>query len=369
MSRSCALFRNGRYELISLLLQRHSIRKFMVASQFLQVLKCFEPPNGMREEVSTEAPVPCPFWKVLTVQVSVSHHSSSKSSSMQSGKRPTLQRRSEKAGNRRLDLVSGNLPLCLEREMPALTQNSKTALSEDEAAVNHLLPESNPTSGPSFPTIPFEEDFAASSSATVPPPKSIFAPDFRHLQNPDRQDSASSSSGAWSTVATPGLRDEDDGQSSLLATAATISRDVSPEAIGREIIDVDADQGEPVKKGVRFAGPDGAPLSPASTLLTLDSYAAPEGPPPSERDTSPTTAKAPSVPAIMSNTQPAPSAPYLPHPAPGGLSSAPQPPLQLNYVTPRAIPPPPPQSLDSKAIESCQKHAKWAISALDYEDL
>lgn len=32
---------------------RATIRKFVVAAQFMEVLRCFEPPNGMRDEVRT----------------------------------------------------------------------------------------------------------------------------------------------------------------------------------------------------------------------------------------------------------------------------------------------------------------------------
>jgi hypothetical protein len=32
---------------------RATIRKFVVAAQFMEVLRCFESPNGMRDEVRT----------------------------------------------------------------------------------------------------------------------------------------------------------------------------------------------------------------------------------------------------------------------------------------------------------------------------
>ena len=35
---------------------RATIRKFVVAAQFMDVLRCFDPPNGMRDEVNPGAP-------------------------------------------------------------------------------------------------------------------------------------------------------------------------------------------------------------------------------------------------------------------------------------------------------------------------
>jgi vacuolar protein sorting-associated protein VTA1 len=115
---------------------------------------------------------------------------------------------------------------------------------------------------------------------------------------------------------------------------------------------------------------DGAPLSPGATVVSLDSYVAPDAPPPSafddsgETDTTPTDEK----PEDESKTLNLPSTPVSLPVAPT-IPSAP-PPTPHQQPPPSAPPPPTyPTELDSKSIERCQKHARWAISALDYEDL
>jgi len=190
---------------------------------------------------------------------------------------------------------------------------------------------------------------------------------------PARHDSTGS--GAWSTAATPGVRDEDESRDGLAGIntgeSETKAAPVRPSGDHDEKVsrrDSNAD-----KKNVRFAGPDGVPLSPAATFVSMDSYVAPLGPPPTilsddddgNRATSPASVASkpigrqfksndvdsdgPSAPLKTLFVDKTPSAPL---PSPEAVATAPA-----------------PVQLDSKAIERCQKHCKWAISALDYEDL
>lgn len=199
---------------------------------------------------------------------------------------------------------------------------------------------------------------------------------------PDRQDSMGS--GAWSTAATPGVREEDEIRDGLSLAGGVHSTD--PVTTSPSDGENDNTERETIvdKKNVRFAGPDGVPLSPATTFVSMDSYVAPHGPPPTvfsdpdEATTKGTTStsetRAPedgtrdkstvdpgaaqrkaNLPIIRST----PSAPVKPAAAPIA-PSAPLPSPELRA---------PVASLDTKSIERCQKHCKWAISALDYEDL
>jgi vacuolar protein sorting-associated protein VTA1 len=183
----------------------------------------------------------------------------------------------------------------------------------------------------------------------------------------------SSGSGAWSTAATPGVRDEDESRDGL-GSGAVSRPNADAVATGPS-----KDEGEtPSRRGpnadrknVRFAGPDGVPLSPAETFVSMDSYVAPLGPPPT----------------VLGEDDAGKQIPSVPKPTPGGTETRietsdvpkdlPSTPMKMPLVdkTPPAPPPSPPAAtpavvqLDTKSIERCQKHCKWAISALDYEDL
>jgi vacuolar protein sorting-associated protein VTA1 len=204
------------------------------------------------------------------------------------------------------------------------------------------------------------------------------------LHAPVRQNSIGS--GAWSTVATPGLREENDVEMAFAGA--------TPDDPPRSGMDLDKSQGDKPtdspsqRKNVRFAGPDGAPLSPAGTFVSLDSYVSPGGPPPTvfgdlnEKQGANTSGMTgtfmddesrdeASAPTIAVTGKPLPSAPSL-IPSPStqterGVASAVVPTPTANTVftasTNEVI------NLDSKSIEICQKHCKWAISALDYEDM
>lgn len=221
------------------------------------------------------------------------------------------------------------------------------------------------------------------------------------LQTPPQN--LSFGSGAWSTVATPGLAENDDEERhfDIGPSAPPLTPPLRPTSANG--------------KNVRFMGPDGAPLSPATTHMTVDSYDAPPGPPPSSFESPRTSPKLPS--ASIPPPQPRPrddsSSSNQSRSAINGTASvgtrlngnAPHRP-RVDSATTRpsnsanaAVPPPPPPSLVSypshpppvaqsyglglispstasgsaaptrKQIDESQKHAKWAISALDFDDI
>jgi len=236
------------------------------------------------------------------------------------------------------------------------------------------------------------------------------------LHTPPRNQSFGS--GAWSTVATPGLADNDDEEQhfdlgpSAPPLTPPITRSMSAD-----------------RKNVRFMGPDGAPLSPATTHISLDSYDAPPAPPSSTFGSSPVPAKPIPPPketrsagnssSSLDATRPPSNGDGrsgshgLAPPSnrgrtngtnhanrPGGDAASRSNGVAIPHIPPSvAVPPPPPPSLVSypshpppvaqpygrgltsphpqsaptaptqKQIDQTQKHAKWAISALDFDDI
>lgn len=227
-----------------------------------------------------------------------------------------------------------------------------------------------------------------------------------NLRTPGRTDSFPSS-GAWSTVATPGVAD-DDGKEKRF----DLNRPSPPSPSAPPLDPAQEPRSPGDKKNVRFAGPDGAPLSPAHTHMTFDSYDAPTAPPPSNAysptEPSASTGNAASN-GASSSSDPAgqtrgnssssssrtntngngngngfnqtPHSGVLPPPPPPSLASAPKIPppvaqphgLGLSSPLPSAQPVPisavPSAPPTRKQIEQTQKHAKWAISALEFDDV
>ena len=219
------------------------------------------------------------------------------------------------------------------------------------------------------------------------------------------------SSGAWSTLATPGLADEDEGRYFDLKPSAP---PLTPPVARSQSAD---------RRNVRFMGPDGAPLSPATTHITVDSYEAPPGPPPSTFASSSTSSPSPAPPsppakdkrprvdssAFKDDVRPPVAGndrhgPVRSSSTIGGINARPRgdSDSRVNGTSASpfppsvAVPPPPPPSLVSypsqpphsvtpyglgltapphsaaptrKQIDQTQKHAKWAISALDFDDI
>lgn len=222
---------------------------------------------------------------------------------------------------------------------------------------------SPPSAFPSLPDAPSSPKSETATTDLPPPPP------------PTRQDSAQS--GTWSTVATPGVKESDDAEDAFhipsVLTTIDGPRARRPSAGG---LRQERPEGHE-KKGVRFAGPDGAPLSPSATVVTLDSYMAPDAPPSSAfegpEDVEEQTPVSPSPAVDTAPDEPPslhlPSAPASMPAAQPILPSAPTTSARSQPIPTAPAEPEYPSSLDSKSIEKCQKHARWAISALDYEDL
>lgn len=232
-------------------------------------------------------------------------------------------------------------------------------------------------------------------------------------------ESQNSGSGAWSTVATPGLPDDENAQVHFNLSRTEIP---SSDTLGRPPEE---------RKSVKFMGPDGAPLSPASTHNTVSSYDAPPPPPPTHIASPVAPSKPPasarSVPVVgnppdgrprgdssastrsndrhnqpgthtsdvsahdaaLGTTSPKPktaptsdtrtstvsSSINVPPAPPPSLASAPTLPSPLHpqshglgLTSPPVSLAPTPKSLSSREVEQTQKHAKWAISALEFDD-
>jgi vacuolar protein sorting-associated protein VTA1 len=205
------------------------------------------------------------------------------------------------------------------------------------------------------------------------------------LNTPRR--TGSRTSGAWSTVATPGVADENGKEKRF-----DLQQDGSPPT---RALDQEEEQKSPGdRKNVRFAGPDGAPLSPARTHITVDSYDTPDAPPPTTTSSSPSTPTPPyssqSGNGSGSNGQGESSSSSYPSAGPitpkethyaqaTSLATAPSMPpavaqphgLGLSSPPPSAPPMPALTSAPPtrKQVEQTQKHARWAISALEFDDI
>ena len=204
-------------------------------------------------------------------------------------------------------------------------------------------------------------------------------------------------SGAWSTVATPGVADEEGREKRFDLSKGSELPSAPP-------LSPKSPNGDRDRKNVRFAGPDGAPLSPAQTHITVDSYDTPDAPPPTTATSSPTTPMPPAnfrIPGSSSSSDPSSrvrgdSTSSSSRPSNGGgngngngvsFPSAPPPSLATAPSAPPVVPQPhglglssPPPSappmpaLNSapptrKQVEQTQKHARWAISALEFDDI
>jgi vacuolar protein sorting-associated protein VTA1 len=273
------------------------------------------------------------------------------------------------------------------------------------------LPSDNPgisttTARGSFSSTTRPTALDPSSSATTPRASPSHARiDLPHI-NTERDvplPLRGNSSGVWSTVATPGVTDAGDDERNFdfqpVAGTSSASRRASAIQPAVEARDASAS----TSRNVRFTGPDGAPLSPSESFVEPRSYPEPSAPPPTVFEDSPS-----------AGTSALPSAPPLPPSGrPRGSSNATQPvgsatvgngnasgtsPRRTSTsrsavpdthglgLTPTAVPTPPlprqapsaptpvpvpsaPVALTRKQTEQIQKHARWAISALDYDDV
>ncbi|KAL7421390.1 hypothetical protein Q5752_004275 [Cryptotrichosporon argae] len=319
---------------------KSTIRKFVVAGQFIEVLKCFESvPLG--EEM--EQKLQYARWKAADL-----------SKALREGRQPTPGPPVEEA------LEAASPFPSVSTELPS-------------------IPSTTPASPPARPTV-----ISPRPTPLRPQPDLPALNTLDVHRTPPRQNSMNSS-GAWSTLATPGLPD-DDGESRLTYDPVGTPPTVTTPKLG-----------EAEKKNVRFMGPDGAPLSPAQTMVSVETFDEPIAPPPTIASSSPKQPSAPlppPAPAVIrprSNsasfgsgaqtngiaTVPAahvrPSPPAVVSPP---LAAAPRPPVTtqphgLGLTSPAVAtlaPAPTPTKLSRKEIDQTQKHARWAISALDYDD-
>ncbi|KAK4683801.1 hypothetical protein P7C73_g6423, partial [Tremellales sp. Uapishka_1] len=318
---------------------KNTIRKFVVAGQFIEVLGCFD--GGIREDMKEKYNYA--KWKAADL-----------AKALREGRTP----------------VPGP-PLQETEDFPPIPSSSP---SQGNSSDRQL---------PSPPT--HRGSFSSITRPSVPPP--LISPRPSPLQkqnlsqlpgsNSSSQDnlrtpvrSHSQGSGVWSTVATPGLPDDEDGEKRFDLKTRRPSVTVTPSPpIGP--------LGEsPEKKNVRFMGPDGAPLSPAQTILTVDSYDTPDAPPPTLLGTDSPPKINPVKVRRESNSSS--SRPIPPNPARSTMPPPPPPPSLASYPTQPPVHPQPnglgltspaPAPPTRKQMEQSQKHARFAISALDYDDI
>ncbi|WVQ81239.1 hypothetical protein IAT38_003361 [Cryptococcus sp. DSM 104549] len=277
-----------------------TIRKFVVAGQFIEVLRCFE--HGMTEEM--EQKLQYARWKAADG-----------AKALREGRTP----------------VSGPpVPENDSAAFPVLPGGSPGGGSSQL----HQSPPSHPSGAPGPGGSSARGSFSSSTLPPAPsppvlsprpspglsartnmPPVDHHSHSHQHISQqhtPVRSPGGleKSGSGAWSTVATPGLPDDETEELHFdlnrpQVVMPSVSVGTPPE--GRSPL-ASAGAGSGEKRNVRFMGPDGAPLSPASTHITVESYDAPPAPPPTDFASSPGPSAAP---------LPQPSAPVL-APAPSG---------------------------------------------------
>lgn len=409
----------------SLTSNRATIRKFVVAGQFIEILRCFE--NGMTEEVG-----------YTRDRIGLFSHTIHVAFSDQVQMEQKLQYARWKAADGAKALREGRTPSSGPREWATVIcrpiTDTRPAIPEETEDPFPSIPSEPPSTSSSSPPKDGRGSFSSSTRPTIPPqpspngsgsasmpsprPSPAHVPQRTNLPSIDTtprpeartpKRTHSSTSVAWSTVATPGLADDDDDRQFNLPPSK-----VQPSAPTEYDLTPTGSRSSGEKKNVRFMGPDGAPLSPAQTVLTVDSYDTPDAPPPSTfspaadspkrapmgvpiatdsatangrpRGDSSSSMTRPSVPqaggqpstlrpqgngrsrgdSISRNTNP------VPPPPPPSLASYPsQPPSQPNSNgLGLSSPPPsaPPAVPTRKQVEQTQKHARWAVSALDFDD-
>lgn len=224
-----------------------------------------------------------------------------------------------------------------------------------------------------------------SASASEPGP-SFPSPPLDKTEQEEEQDRHLET---WSNAATPGAVDDDrekqlGGGKKTFADEEEVEGVLFPSTPGRVRFAGVGDDDEGIQEGL-----PSFPVPPVEEEDNVDSPApsassAPDAPPLAIQPLSPVTPQKP--PHIQISPLP-PSDLAAPPQPPSFPSSLPPPPVLRQQPPPapkpvaRAAPPPPPPSapswtpvkrdepLTQAEIEKVQKHAKWAISALNYEDV
>nr|XP_019048051.1 vacuolar protein sorting-associated protein VTA1 [Kwoniella bestiolae CBS 10118]OCF26981.1 vacuolar protein sorting-associated protein VTA1 [Kwoniella bestiolae CBS 10118] len=378
-----------------------TIRKFVVAGQFIEVLKCFE--AGMTDEM--EQKLQYARWKAADG-----------AKALREGRTPASGPPIPESENDinpfpTIPTEAPTEPPRTQQSPPSQGRGSFSSQTRPQVPSN-----SSNTSTPIISPRP-------SPSPGVRPSLPGLRTSQEDLRTPTRNHSTGS--GAWSTVATPGLP-EDESELHFPTNRPDIILPSAPPMTPPER-DSPGD-----KKNVRFMGPDGAPLSPASTHITVSSYDAPPPPPPTDLASPPGSPKAtpPKVvlqpppqgrprgdssassssrsggsgshntsshppvngrpkdnsanvpigktqPSSHTTRPPTNSSITVPPPPPPSLASYPMhPPSQPQpHGLGLSSPQPQPQSygptrtnLSRREVETVQKHAKWAVSAMEFDD-
>ncbi|WWD21159.1 hypothetical protein CI109_105642 [Kwoniella shandongensis] len=356
-----------------------TIRKFVVAGQFIEVLRCFE--NGMTEEM--EQKLQYARWKAADG-----------AKALREGRTPASGPPIPEPEDDPFPSIPGDEPTTASTQ----TQIQYTPPTSNNGSARGSFSSATRPTVPSGCTPPMDSPGRATRNNL--PELDTSAPPAKDDHLTPTAGGTQSSSGAWSTVATPGLPDDDSEELHFDINRPQV---VLPSAPPYTPPEEQRSPGGGEKKNVRFMGPDGAPLSPASTHITVGSYDAPPPPPPTDfasPSTSPkpstqplsrprgdsgaskrsdsTSASATTIPrpnAAPSITRSIPSIPpsiNVPPPPPPSLASYPPPgPTSTQGLGLTSPPPPPPpvkNSFTRKEVEQTQKHAKWAISALEFDD-
>ena len=195
------------------------------------------------------------------------------------------------------DMVNPPMDIVLPPAIPEPDLDPFPSLPTDEPSATSPKERDGSFSSTTRPTVsagsPQGSGNRTPTNPSSPPPARANLPSIDTTPSDSRQPhrSQSTGSGAWSTVATPGVADAQGREPRFdFETAKSgpstqpLDQTETPTGPGSP-----AEDGE--KKNVRFMGPDGAPLSPAQTYFSTDSYDVPSAPPPTTFSPSPTKTK------------------------------------------------------------------------------
>ncbi|TXT09054.1 hypothetical protein VHUM_02528 [Vanrija humicola] len=344
-----------------------TIRKFVVAGQFIEVLRCFE--GGLTEEM--EQKLQYARWKA-----------SDHAKALREGRKPVPGPRESADLNSKIPADVSAIPETAEDELAALglpsvpggsREGSFSSQQPPALSPGALSPPTHTLAGLSPPrslspagNTSRQGSFSSQQRPTPPVIGSPQQPTPPVVSSPRSPPPAlpplaknQSDPGAWSTQATPGVLDDEDAKQ--LGSPAKSPPPAASPPLARS---PPSQSRSPDPKSVRFMGPDGAPLSPAETFTSVNVFPDAPAPPPSE-----VSARSPPKASV-----PPPSLPRAAA-APAARSQG------LGLSTPAPAPPPaqvpvqlpqptgPARALTRKETETVQKHAKWAISALDFDDV
>ncbi|RDX50470.1 DUF605-domain-containing protein [Lentinus brumalis] len=327
---------------------RNTARKFLVAANFLEILRTFDSEKAAIDLPAIEEKIKYAKWKAADI-----------SKAIREGRKPTPG-------------AAGDSPA---PETPA-------ALPDLPDVV--IAP---PTTPPPVSSTLLDAPSPPSITRSTPPPPQLtgFTPMEHsdhlgaHLPDGLAPPQTPQSPGSWSTAATPGTPgfNRDDSTSSSSSAGPTRRAFVSEELEGKTEGEIDAETTPPpsAAKSVRFSpSVVGGALSPSEPPIDEDPFSV-RSPGPSAPPSSGTAYGSASAPPLPpSQTSPArPPPPPAATPSPSrshpqayvqGVPSGPTPAMGAATATVTTTPP----QLTPQIISRAQKHCKFAISALDYED-